>query len=113
METDRDQFINNHEEFVLPDLEGIENEWGSLEDNFLDEEPVVDNEDPFATMPINSEDGNENFTLEDIISQILDFNDPLITTPMEIEENGIQIVAIYGAFQDGPDPPSEQSSDEE
>ena len=113
-----DQPNNNNADFMelanenLPDPDQVASEW-NLEDDTPEEPVIANEEDPFAIMPINISDENNNFTLEDIIAQILDFNDPLITTPMEIEENGIQIVAIYGAFQDGPDPPSEQSSDEE
>ena len=112
-----DQPINNGDniepsEDYLPDPDQVASEWGNLEE-VISEESIDDNEDPFATMPINIADENENFTLEDIIAQIMDINDPLITTPMEIEEDEIQIVAIYGAFPDGPDPPSDQFSEEE
>ena len=118
-----DQPINNGDniepsEDYLPDPDQVASEWGNLEE-VISEESIDDNEDPFATMPINIADENENFTLEDLIAQILDFNDPLITTPMDnftfthIEESGIQIVAISGNFQDGPDPPPDQLSDEE
>ena len=97
----------------LPDSDQVASEWGNLEDD-VSEEPVVDeDDDPFTTLPISNNQTEDSFTIEDIIAQILDFNDPLITTPMEIEDNGIQIVAIYGAFQDGPDPQTDESSDEE
>ena len=110
-----DQPNNNNGDFIepsddhLPDPDQVSSEWGNLEDD-ISEEPIDNDEDPFATMPINNIHQNEYFTLEDIISQIFDCNDPMITTPMdiEIEENEIQIVAIYGAFQDNPDPPSDQ-----
>ena len=87
LETNRDQLLNNHNEFVLPDPEEVANEWGNLEDD-ISEEPI-DDDNPFATMPIDVHQNEDLFTLEDIITQILDCNDPypLITTPMDIEEN--------------------------
>ena len=96
----------------LPDPDQVASEW-NLEDEVLEEPLIANEEDPFAIMPINIADENENFTLEDIIAQIMDINDPMITTPMEIEEDEFQIVAIYGAFPDGSDPPSDQFSEEE
>ena len=119
-----DQPNNTNADFMelanenLPDPDQVASEW-NLEDDTPEEPVIANEEDPFATMPINIADENENFTLEDLIAQILDFNDPLITTPMDnftfthIEESGIQIVAISGNFQDGPDPPPDQLSDEE
>ena len=81
----------------LPDPDQVASEW-NLEDDILEEPVIANEEDPFATMPINIADENENFTLENIIAQILDINDHLITTLMEIEEDEIQIMAISGAF---------------
>ena len=113
-----DQPNNNNADFMelanenLPDPDQVASEW-NLEDNTLEEPVIANEEDPFAIMPINIADENENFTLEDIIAQIMDIHEPLITTPMEIEEDEIQIVAIYGAFPDGPDPPFDQLSEEE
>ena len=113
-----DQPNNNNADFMelanenLPDPDQVASEW-NLDDDTSEEPVIANEEDPFATMPMNIADENENFTLEDIIAQIMDIHEPLITTPMEIEEDEFQIVAIYGAFPDGPDPPSDQFSEEE
>ena len=114
-----DEQNNTNADFIelanenLPDPDQVASEWVSSEGEVLEEPIIANEEDPFAIMPINIADENENFTLEGIIAQIMDINDPMITTPMEIEEDEFQIVAIYGAFPDGPDPPSDQFSEEE
>ena len=106
-----DQLNNGDFEDNLPDPNEVAGDWDNIEEN-ISEEPVED-EDPFAAMPSNIPEENDNFTLEDIIAQIMDLNDPLITEPMEIVEDELKIVAIFGAFPDGPDPPADQFLDEE
>ena len=63
-----DQPNNNNADFMelanenLPDPDQVASEW-NLEDDTPEEPVIANEEDPFAIMPINISDENNNFTL--------------------------------------------------